>query len=68
MPVVNIKITGDEESPSAELKRELIAKVTQVIGEVLHKKTNNLIVTIEEIPMDSYGIGGITVRELRQRK
>ncbi len=68
MPVVNIKITGDEESPSAELKKELISKVTQVIGEVLHKKTNNLVVIIEEIPMDSYGIGGVTVRELRQRK
>ncbi|GAB1826348.1 tautomerase family protein [Turicimonas sp. TL08] len=62
MPIVTIKITGDEESPSAESKKQLISKITNVIGEVLHKNNHNLCV------MDSYGIGGVTVRELRRRK
>ncbi|WP_462372708.1 tautomerase family protein [Turicimonas muris] len=68
MPIVTIKITGDEESPSAESKKQLISKITNVIGEVLHKNTRNLCVIIEEVPMDNYGIGGVTVRELRRRK
>ncbi len=68
MPIVTIKITGDEESPSTESKKQLISKITNIIGEVLHKNTHNLCVIIEEVPMDSYGIGGVTVRELRRRK
>ncbi len=68
MPIVTIKITGDEESPGAESKKQLISKITNVIGEVLHKNTHNLCVIIEAVPMDSYGIGGVTVRELRRRK
>ncbi len=65
MPYVNIKITGDEEAPTAEQKKELIAGVTDLVGRVLKKNTANMVVIIEEIPMDSYGIGGKTARERR---
>lgn len=66
MPYVNIKVTGDEERPSTEQKKALVAGVTKLIGEVLGKNTTHLVVVIDEIPMENYGIGGKTVRELRK--
>ena len=68
MPYVNIKVTGDEEAPTTEQKQKLIEGVTKLIGDVLGKNTSNLVVVIEEIPMDNYGIGGLTVRERRKSK
>ena len=68
MPYVNIKVTGDEEAPTKEQKQKLIEGVTKLIGDVLGKNTSNLVVVIEEIPMDNYGIGGPTVRERRTSK
>ncbi len=65
MPYVNIKVTGGPEAPSSEQKKELIAGVTELIGRVLGKNTKNLVIVIEEIPFDNYGIGGKTVTELR---
>lgn len=68
MPYVNIKVTGDEEAPTKEQKQKLIEGVTKLIGDVLGKNTSNLVVVIEEISMDNYGIGGLTVRERRKSK
>ena len=64
MPYVNIKITK-EGNVTAEQKKQLIAGVTQLIGEVLHKNTKNLVVTIDEVDTDNWGIGGVPVTELR---
>ena len=52
MPYVNIKITK-EGNVTAEQKKQLIAGVTQLIGEVLHKNTKNLVVTIDEVDTDN---------------
>ena len=65
MPYVNIKITK-EGNVTAEQKKQLIAGVTQLIGEVLHKYTKNLVVTIDEVDTDNWGIGGVPVTELRK--
>ncbi|MCI2099199.1 MAG: 4-oxalocrotonate tautomerase family protein [Succiniclasticum sp.] len=65
MPYVNIKITK-EGNVTAEQKKQLIAGVTQLIGEVLHKNTKNLVVTIDEVDTDNWGIGGVPVTELRK--
>ena len=62
MPFVRICVTGDEERPTPEQKRELISGVTKLIGDVLGKNTSNMVVIIDEIPMENYGIGGKTVR------
>ena len=63
MPFVRICVTGDEERPTSEQKKELIAGVTKLVGDVLGKNTSNMVVIIDEIPMENYGIGGKTVRE-----
>lgn len=68
MPFVNIKVSGDEERPTLEQKKQLIAGVTKLIGEVLGKNTSNLVVIIDEVPMDNYGIGGKNLREVRKQQ
>ena len=57
MPFVRICVTGDEERPTSEQKKELIAGVTKLVGDVLGKNTSNMVV-----------IGGKTVRERRKEK
>lgn len=68
MPYVNIKLTGDEEAPSAEQKERLIEGVTKLIADVLGKDTTHLVVVIDEIPMSNYGINGRSVRRIRAEK
>ena len=52
MPFVRICVTGDEERPTPEQKRELISGVTKLVGDVLGKNTSNMVVIIDEIPME----------------
>ena len=52
MPFVRICVTGDEERPTSEQKKELIAGVTKLVGDVLGKNTSNMVVIIDEIPME----------------
>ncbi|MEE3380519.1 MAG: 4-oxalocrotonate tautomerase family protein [Succiniclasticum sp.] len=65
MPYVNIKITREGHVTAAQ-KKALIAGVTQLIGDVLHKNTKSLVVTIDEVDMDNWGIGGVPVTEIRK--
>ena len=59
MPFVRICVTGDEERPTPEQKRELISGVTKLVGDVLGKNTSNMVVIIDEIPMENYGISSM---------
>ena len=68
MPFVNIKLTGDEEAPSREQKERLIEGGTRLIADVLGKDTTHLVVVIDEVPMDNYGINGRSVRRIRADK
>ncbi len=62
MPFVNVKITT---GASPEQKEELIARMTQVLVDVLGKNPASTHVVIEEIEPDSWGVGGKTVAKLR---
>lgn len=64
MPMVNIKVTGGSEAPTAEQKAELIRGATELLSRVLGKNPETTVVIIEEVPMDNWVIGGrsITVR------
>ena len=68
MPYVNIKLTGGSEAPSAEQKAELIAGVTELLVRVLGKNPATTVVTIDEVPMDNWGVGGQSITVLRQKK
>ena len=56
MPYINIKIT--REGATAEQKAELIKGATELLARVLNKNPKTTVVTIEEVDMDSWGIGG----------
>lgn len=65
MPYVNVKIT--KEGASAAQKAQVIKEMTDVLVRVLGKNPATTFVVIEEVDTDSWGIGGHTVTDLRQR-
>ena len=60
MPYVNIKVTGGKEAPTVEQKAALIKGATQLLVDVLGKNPQTTFVIIEEVDMDSWGIGGLS--------
>ena len=64
MPLVNIKVTGGAEAPTAEQKQELIKGATELLQRVLNKNPATTVVIIEEVSTDNWGLGGesVTVR------
>ena len=65
MPYINIKIT--REGVTAEQKAELIKGATELLARVMNKNPKTTIVTIEEVDMDSWGIGGDPVEIAREK-
>jgi 4-oxalocrotonate tautomerase len=65
MPYINIKIT--REGTTAEQKAELIKGATELLARVLNKNPKTTIVTIEEVDIDSWGIGGDPVEIAREK-
>ncbi|MFJ5298484.1 4-oxalocrotonate tautomerase family protein [Pseudomonas sp. RC10] len=70
MPYVNIKITREGTSPGAsattpEQKKALIQGVSQLLLDVLGKPLDSTFVVIDEVDLDSWGVGGVTVTEYR---
>ena len=63
MPYVNIRIT--REGATAEQKRELIAGVTDLLQRTLGKNPATTVVTIDEVDVDNWGIGGLPVLDYR---
>lgn len=67
MPYVNIKITK-EGNVTSDQKKRLIAGVTDLLHDVLGKNKATTVVTIEEVEMDAWGIGGVPVSDLRKKQ
>ena len=70
MPYVNIKVTkeggSDGTGPTPEQKSELIQGVTDLLVRVLDKSPSTTVVVIDEVLLESWGIGGVSVTEYRQ--
>lgn len=67
MPFVNIKITKEEgKVVSIEQKKALIDGVSNLLVDVLGKNKANIVVIIDEIDPDNYGLGGKTITQLRK--
>jgi len=64
MPYVNIKIT--KEGATQEQKQQLIEGATQLLVNVLGKDPASLVVVIDEVETDNWGIAGKSVTELRK--
>jgi len=65
MPYVNIKVT--DESVTSEQKQALIKGATQLLVDVLNKNPETTFVIIDEVDVESWGIGGVAVKELRRK-
>ncbi len=69
MPYVNIKVTKeggpDGTGPSDAEKAALIRGVTELLEDVLGKPPTSTFVVIDEVALESWGIGALTVPEYR---
>jgi 4-oxalocrotonate tautomerase len=73
MPYVNIKVTREGTAPGAsattpEQKKALIKGVSDLLFEVMGKPQSSTFVVIDEVEMDSWGVGGLTVPEYRREQ
>jgi 4-oxalocrotonate tautomerase len=72
MPYVNIKVTREGTAPGAtsttpEQKAALIKGVSDLLFEVMGKPQDSTFVVIDEVDLESWGMGGVTVPEYRKR-
>lgn len=72
MPYVNIKVTREGgptgHGPSDEEKAQLIEGVTRLLEDVLGKNPASTFVVIDEVGLESWGIGGLPVPEYRRNQ
>ncbi|PLX82866.1 MAG: tautomerase [Desulfuromonas sp.] len=65
MPLVIVKTV---EGASNETKSRLVARMTEVVTEVLGKNPETTHVIIEEVPAENWGLRGKTVANIRDGK
>lgn len=68
MPFVNIRITKEKGEPTKEQKAKLIEGVTNLLSEVLGKNKSSIVVIIDEISTENYGLGGKTITQVRKEQ
>ncbi|MBW9051077.1 tautomerase family protein [Rhizobium mesosinicum] len=73
MPYVKIQVTREGTAPgatqtTAEQKAKLIKGVSDLLLDVLAKPQSATFVVIEEVEMDSWGVGGLPVEEFRKQQ
>lgn len=67
MPYVNIKLTREQESITAEQKAAIIKGVTDLLVDVINRGPKTTVVVIDEIDTDNYGVGGETITTRRKQ-
>ena len=72
MPIVTIQVTREGSGPgrdgvTPEEKAALIAGVSQLLLDVLHKPLEATFVVIEEVETENWGWGGLPVPEYRRK-
>ena len=67
MPYVNIRVTRENGTPTAEQKAELIKGATALLVRVLGKNPTTTVVVIDEVDTDNWGVGGETVTRRRRQ-
>ena len=67
MPYVNIRVTRENGTPTAEQKAELIKGATELLVRVLGKNPATTVVVIDEVDTDNWGVGVETVTRRRRQ-
>lgn len=65
MPYVNVRLTGGNEAPTVEQKKQIIEGITLLLVTVLNKNPETTTIIIDEVDMDNWGIAGKTTTERR---
>ncbi|MEN3967894.1 MULTISPECIES: tautomerase family protein [Acinetobacter] len=65
MPYVNVRLTGGNEAPTVEQKKQIIEGITLLLVTVLNKNPATTTIIIDEVDMDNWGIAGKTTTERR---
>ncbi|MFB7868028.1 4-oxalocrotonate tautomerase family protein [Streptomyces sp. NPDC056069] len=60
MPIIRITQTPGK---TAEQKRELVREMTETFVRITGSKPESVWVTIEEVPVDSWAIAGVTLAD-----
>lgn len=73
MPIVTIQVTREGSGPghdsvTRQEKATLIAGVSQLLLDVLHKPLDSTFVIIEEVETENWGWGGMPALEYRKRR
>ncbi|HVJ44161.1 MAG TPA: 4-oxalocrotonate tautomerase family protein [Dongiaceae bacterium] len=73
MPYVNIQVTREGTLPgqsrtTPEQKAALIKGVSELLLRVLNKPLSATFVVIEEVELESWGVGGLPVEEYRRQQ
>lgn len=67
MPYINIKMTHEDGGATKEQKEKLIKGITDLFAEVFNGRgAKSAVVVIEEINTDNYGIGGVSITNIRK--
>lgn len=67
MPYVNIRVTRENGTPTAEQKAEIIKGATDLLVRVLGKNPATTVVVIDEVDTDNWGVGGETITSRRKK-
>ena len=67
MPYVNIRVTRENGTPTAEQKAELIKGATELRVRGVGKNPATTVVVIDELDTDNWGVGGETVTRRRRQ-
>jgi 4-oxalocrotonate tautomerase len=73
MPIVTIQVTREGSAPdrssvTADEKAKLIAGVSHLLLDVLHKPLDSTFVLIQEVELENWGWGGLPVPEFRRQR
>lgn len=73
MPIVTIQVTREGSEPGRDSvtpqeKAMIIAGVSNLLLEVLHKPLESTFVVIEEVALENWGRGGMPTLEYRRRR
>lgn len=73
MPIVTIQVTREGSGPgrdsvTSDEKASLIAGVSQLLLDVLHKPLEATFVVIEVVETENWGWGGLPVLEFRKQR
>ena len=73
MPIVTIQVTREGSGPgrsavTADEKAKLVAGVSGLLLDVLHKPLDSTFLVIQEVELENWGWGGLPVPEFRKQR